>query len=224
MSLNPNVKAFVPGGSDNASNNNDNKKKSNNNNESVKPSSINNNNDSNKSYPKKTLTTTNKGPDEFDKRDHLNIVFIGHVDAGKSTLAGRVLLEMGTVDKRTIEKFEKEAKERNRESWYLAFIMDTNEEERAKGKTVEVGQAHFETEHKRFTILDAPGHKNYVPAMIDGATQADVGILVISARKGEFEAGFDKQGQTREHAMLAFTLGKFFLKYIISIKNYIIFY
>jgi len=142
-----------------------------------------------------------------DPRQHLNIVFIGHVDAGKSTLSGSILYLMGAVDKRTIEKYEREAKDRNRESWFLAFIMDTNEEERAKGKTVEVGRAHFATDKKRYTVLDAPGHKNYVPAMIGGASQADVGVLVISARKGEFEAGFDRLGQTREHAMLAKTLG-----------------
>eukprot|EP00249_Psilotum_nudum_P023933 c29030_g2_i3 orf=972-2195(-) len=111
------------------------------------------------------------------------------------------------VDERTIQKYEKEAKEKNRESWYMAYIMDTNEEERAKGKTVEVGRAHFETENKRFTILDAPGHKNYVPNMISGASQADIGVLVISARKGEFETGFERGGQTREHAQLAKTLG-----------------
>jgi peptide chain release factor subunit 3 len=85
--------------------------------------------------------------------------------------------------------------------------MDTNEEERAKGKTVEVGRAHFETVKKRYTILDAPGHKNYVPNMIAGAAQADVGVLVISSRKGEFETGFERGGQTREHAQLAKTLG-----------------
>ena len=111
------------------------------------------------------------------------------------------------VDERTMAKYEKEAKEKNRESWYLAYIMDTNEEERAKGKTVEVGRAHFTTAKKRYTLLDAPGHKNYVPNMIGGASQADVGVLVISARKGEFESGFDRGGQTREHAMLAKTLG-----------------
>ena len=111
------------------------------------------------------------------------------------------------VDERTMAKYEKEAKEKNRESWYLAYIMDTNEEERARGKTVEVGRAHFATAKKRYTLLDAPGHKNYVPNMIGGASQADVGVLVISARKGEFEAGFDRGGQTREHAMLAKTLG-----------------
>ncbi|KAH9257268.1 hypothetical protein BASA81_004425 [Batrachochytrium salamandrivorans] len=144
---------------------------------------------------------------EEDPREHLNVVNIGHVDAGKSTLCGAVLLATGVVDKRTIEKYEKEAKERNRESWFLAYIMDTNEEERAKGKTVEVGTANFETEKKRFTLLDAPGHKNYVPAMIAGASHADVAVLVISSRKGEFESGFEKQGQTREHGMLAFTIG-----------------
>eukprot|EP00957_Ditylum_brightwellii_P116916 8919107-Ditylum_brightwellii.AAC.1 len=85
---------------------------------------------------------------EGDPREHLNLVFIGHVDAGKSTLSGNILYITENVDKRTIERYEREAKERNRESWFLAFIMDTNEEERAKGKTVEVGRAHFETEVK----------------------------------------------------------------------------
>lgn len=142
-----------------------------------------------------------------DDREHMNIVFIGHVDAGKSTIGGQILYLTGGVDERTIQKYEKEAKEKNRESWYMAYIMDTNEEERAKGKTVEVGRAHFETKKKRYTVLDAPGHKNYVPNMIGGAAQADVGVLVIAARKGEFETGFERGGQTREHAQLAKTLG-----------------
>lgn len=153
---------------------------------------------------------------EGDPREHFNLVFIGHVDAGKSTLSGNILYLTDNVDKRTIERYEREAKERNRESWFLAFIMDTNEEERAKGKTVEVGRAHFVTDVKRYTILDAPGHKNYVPNMIMGASQADVGVLVISARKGEFETGFDRGGQTREHAMLAKTLGVSYLVVVIN--------
>ncbi|KAE8717339.1 Eukaryotic peptide chain release factor GTP-binding subunit ERF3B [Hibiscus syriacus] len=148
-------------------------------------------------------------PDEVDsqKKRHLNVVFIGHVDAGKSTSGGQILFLSGQVDDRTIQKYEKEAKDKSRESWYMAYIMDTNEEERIKGKTVEVGRAHFETETTRFTILDAPGHKSYVPNMIGGASQADVGVLVISARKGEFETGYEKGGQTREHVHLAKTLG-----------------
>jgi len=151
-----------------------------------------------------------------DSREHLSVVFIGHVDAGKSTISGQILYATGKVDKRTIEKYERESKDKNRESWFLAYIMDTNEEERAKGKTVEVGRATFETPTKRYTILDAPGHKNYVPNMIGGASQADVGILVISARKGEFETGFNRGGQSREHTMLAKTLG---IKYIIVVIN-----
>eukprot|EP01127_Copromyxa_protea_P003078 TRINITY_DN12949_c0_g1_i1.p1 TRINITY_DN12949_c0_g1~~TRINITY_DN12949_c0_g1_i1.p1 ORF type:complete len:562 (+),score=176.15 TRINITY_DN12949_c0_g1_i1:48-1688(+) len=151
-----------------------------------------------------------------DPREHINLVFIGHVDAGKSTLCGQILLSTGMVDPRTIEKLQAEAKDQNRTSWFLAYMMDVDQEERQKGITVEVGRSHFTTPNKRFTILDAPGHKNYVPNMITGVAQADVGVLVISARKGEFEAGFDRSGQTREHALLAKTLG---VKKLVIIVN-----
>nr|CAG8604603.1 15521_t:CDS:10 [Entrophospora candida] len=140
-------------------------------------------------------------------KEHLNIIFIGHVDAGKSTMGGNILYITGMVDQRTMEKYEREAKEQNREAWYLTWALDTNKEEREKGKTVECGRAYFETEKRRYTILDAPGHKNLVPSMIGGASQADVGVLVISARKGEFETGFERGGQTREHVVLAKTSG-----------------
>ena len=145
--------------------------------------------------------------DDSDPRVHANVVCIGHVDAGKSTISGNTLVLTGQVDLRTVLRYEKEAKELHRESWYLAFIMDTDPEERARGKTVDVGRAEFETAARRFTLLDAPGHATYVPAMINGASQADIGVLVISARRGEFEGGFERDGQTREHALLAKTLG-----------------
>ncbi|XP_069697469.1 eukaryotic peptide chain release factor GTP-binding subunit ERF3A isoform X1 [Periplaneta americana] len=150
------------------------------------------------------------------KKEHVNVVFIGHVDAGKSTIGGQIMNLTGMVDKRTLEKYEREAKEKSRETWYLSWALDTNQEEREKGKTVEVGRAYFETERKHFTILDAPGHKSFVPNMIGGAAQADLAVLVISARKGEFETGFDRGGQTREHAMLAKTAG---VKHLVVLVN-----
>lgn len=154
--------------------------------------------------------------DDGSHKEHVNIVFIGHVDAGKSTIGGQLMFLTGMVDKRTLEKYEKEAKEKGRETWYLSWALDTNEEEREKGKTVECGRAYFETEKKHFTILDAPGHKSYVPNMINGANQADLAVLVISARKGEFETGFDRGGQTREHAMLVKTAG---VKHLVILVN-----
>jgi peptide chain release factor subunit 3 len=144
---------------------------------------------------------------EIYGKEHVNIIFIGHVDAGKSTLGGSILYVTGMVDQRTLDKYKREAKEMGRETWYLSWALDLTNEERAKGKTVEVGRGFFETTKRKYSILDAPGHKNYVPHMIGGASQADVGILVISARKGEYETGFEKGGQTREHAMLAKTQG-----------------
>ncbi|CAN0315599.1 unnamed protein product [Lampetra fluviatilis] len=155
-------------------------------------------------------------PSEGPRKDHVNVVFIGHVDAGKSTIGGQIMYLTGMVDKRTLEKYEREAKEKSRESWYLSWALDTNVEEREKGKTVEVGRAYFETSNKHFTILDAPGHKSFVPNMIGGASQADLAVLVISARKGEFETGFERGGQTREHAMLAKTAG---VKHLVVLIN-----
>ncbi|KAI4794196.1 hypothetical protein E4T44_12541, partial [Aureobasidium sp. EXF-8845] len=140
-------------------------------------------------------------------KEHVNVIFLGHVDAGKSTLGGSILYASGMVDERTMEKYKRDAKEAGRETWYLSWALDLTKEERSKGKTVEVGKGFFETEKRRYTILDAPGHKTFVPNMIGGASQADIGVLVISARKGEYETGFEKGGQTREHAVLAKTQG-----------------
>uniref|UniRef100_A0A8R1TMC4 Tr-type G domain-containing protein n=1 Tax=Onchocerca volvulus TaxID=6282 RepID=A0A8R1TMC4_ONCVO len=154
--------------------------------------------------------------DDSSRKEHVNMVFIGHVDAGKSTIGGHLMYLTGMVDKRTLDKYEREAKDKGRESWYLSWALDTNDEEREKGKTVECGRAFFETDKKHFTILDAPGHKSFVPNMISGATQADLAVLVISARRGEFETGFDRGGQTREHAMLVKTTG---VKYLVVLVN-----
>ena len=145
--------------------------------------------------------------EEIYGKEHVNLIFIGHVDAGKSTLGGSILYATGMVDERTMDKLKREAKDAGTESWYLSWALDLTKEERSKGKTVEVGRGYFETQKRRYTVLDAPGHKTFVPNMLGGASQADVGILVISARKGEYETGFEKGGQTREHAILAKTAG-----------------
>eukprot|EP00127_Corallochytrium_limacisporum_P003375 Clim_evm3s149 gene=Clim_evmTU3s149 len=154
--------------------------------------------------------------DDANAREHVNICFIGHVDAGKSTIGGHLLVLTGMVDDRTLEKYQRESKEKNRETWYLSWALDQNPEERDKGKTVEVGRAFFDTEKKRYIVLDAPGHKGFVHHMIGGVAEADIGVLVISARKGEFETGFEKGGQTREHAMLAKTAG---IKHLVVVIN-----
>eukprot|EP01063_Lacrimia_lanifica_P021190 TRINITY_DN2845_c3_g1_i1.p1 TRINITY_DN2845_c3_g1~~TRINITY_DN2845_c3_g1_i1.p1 ORF type:complete len:738 (+),score=396.44 TRINITY_DN2845_c3_g1_i1:51-2264(+) len=158
-----------------------------------------------KAAPKKAK----KPKKEFkrDPRPHLNVVFIGHVDAGKSTISGNMMVLSGCVDERTMEKYEREAKQKNREGWALSYVFDIDEQEREKGKTHETSAGYFETEDRRYTILDAPGHKAFVPSMIGGACQADVAVLVISARKGEFETGFERGGQTREHTLLVKTCG-----------------
>uniref|UniRef100_A0A4W4FA46 Tr-type G domain-containing protein n=1 Tax=Electrophorus electricus TaxID=8005 RepID=A0A4W4FA46_ELEEL len=153
-------------------------------------------------------------PPDAPKKEHVNVCFHLTVFLLITLITGKYLT--GMVEKRTLEKYEREAKEKNRETWYLSWALDTNQEERDKGKTVEVGRAYFETEKKHFTILDAPGHKSFVPNMIGGASQADLAVLVISARKGEFETGFEKGGQTREHAMLAKTAG---VKHLIVLIN-----
>jgi elongation factor 1-alpha len=144
------------------------------------------------------------------------LVVIGHVDAGKSTTTGHLIYQCGGIDKRTIEKFEKEAKEIGKASFKYAWVLDKLKAERERGITIDIALWKFETAKYYFTIIDAPGHRDFIKNMITGTSQADVGILVIASGTGEFEAGIAKTGQTREHALLAYTLG---VKQMIVVVN-----
>jgi len=141
------------------------------------------------------------------EKTHINIVVIGHVDAGKSTTTGHLIYKCGGIDKRTIEKFEKESKDMGKASFKYAWVLDKLKAERERGITIDIALWKFETAKYYFTIIDAPGHRDFIKNMITGTSQADVAVLVIASGTGEFEAGIAKNGQTREHALLAYTLG-----------------
>jgi elongation factor 1-alpha len=138
---------------------------------------------------------------------HVNLVVIGHVDSGKSTSTGHLIYKCGGIDQRTIEKFEKEANELGKGSFKYAWVLDKLKAERERGITIDISLWKFETAKYHFTIIDAPGHRDFIKNMITGTSQADCAILMIASPQGEFEAGISKDGQTREHALLAFTLG-----------------
>ena len=133
-------------------------------------------------------------------KTHLNIVFIGHVDHGKSTTVGRLLLDSGAIDSRIIEQYRKEAEEKGKATFEFAWVMDRLKEERERGVTIDVAHREFESKNYYITIIDAPGHRDFVKNMITGTSQADAAILIVSAKEGV-------QEQTKEHIFLARALG-----------------
>jgi len=147
-------------------------------------------------------------PPKSDKgKTHINVVVIGHVDSGKSTSTGHLIYKCGGIDKRVIEKFEKEAQEMGKGSFKYAWVLYKLKAERERGITIDIQLMKFLTDKYDVTIIDAPGHRDFIKNMITGTSQADCAILIVASSTGEFEAGISKNGQTREHALLAYTLG-----------------
>jgi len=137
---------------------------------------------------------------EDKSKPHLNIVFVGHVDHGKSTTVGRLLLDSGHIEEHVIEKFEKEAQERGKAGFGFAYVMDGLKEERERGITIDVAHKEFFTPNYYYTVIDAPGHRDFVKNMITGTSQADAAVLCVAADDGV-------NAQTKEHAFLARVLG-----------------
>jgi len=150
------------------------------------------------------------------EKSNVSAVVIGHVDAGKSTTTGHLIYKCGGIDERTLARIEKEAHDLGRDSFKFAFIMDKLKASRERGITIDISLWKFETPLLAYTIIDAPGHRDFIKNMITGTSQADVAIVVVSSAAGEFEAGMSPNGQTKEHILLAYTLG---VKQVIVVVN-----
>uniref|UniRef100_A0A8C9PXF0 Tr-type G domain-containing protein n=1 Tax=Spermophilus dauricus TaxID=99837 RepID=A0A8C9PXF0_SPEDA len=143
------------------------------------------------------------------EKTHINIVVIGHVDSGKSTITGHLICKCGGIDKRTIEKFEKEAAEMGKGSFKYAWVLYKLKAERERGITIDISLWKFETSKYYVTIIDAPGHRDFIKNMITGTSQADCAVLIVA------------NGQTHEHALLAYTLGKRYEEIVKEVSTYI---
>jgi elongation factor 1-alpha len=133
-------------------------------------------------------------------KPHINLVFIGHVDHGKSTTVGRLMYDSGNLSEQALKKLQEKAKEVGKVGFEFAFVMDNLKEERERGVTIDLSHKKFETDKYEFTIIDAPGHKDFIKNMITGASQADAAVLVVAATDGIM-------AQTKEHMFLSRTLG-----------------
>jgi elongation factor 1-alpha len=142
------------------------------------------------------------------KKPHMNLVVVGHVDNGKSTTVGHLMVDLKVIDQRTIDAYAKESEATGKgDTFKFAWVLDSIKEERDRGLTIDLAFQKFETQKFFYTLIDAPGHRDFVKNMITGASEADAAVLVVSVRPGETEAATDPGGQAREHAFLSRTLG-----------------